>query len=158
MKPYCLIANPNAGKLRKVPMLNGVRGLLDKAGLEHDLKTTDAPGLGITLAMEAVSEGYQGVLAMGGDGTVSEIASGIVESDMTLGIIPVGTMNLFARELGIPDRLEDAVAIIAAGHLRRIEVGSVRGRYFMLCASAGLDAAIVRDVSPRAKRRSVQAV
>ena len=59
MKRYCLIANPNAGKLRKVPLLAGVRTLLDKAGVEHDLKTTDAPGLGITLALEAAPADLQ---------------------------------------------------------------------------------------------------
>jgi YegS/Rv2252/BmrU family lipid kinase len=153
VKPYCLIANPNAGRARKLPLLNAVRALLDKAGLEHDLRTTDAPGLGITLAMEAASAGYKGLLAFGGDGTVSEVASGLVESELSLGIIPAGTMNLFARELGIPSRLEEAVDIVARGHTRRVEVGSVNGRYFLLCASAGLDAAIVRDVKPSSKRR-----
>ena len=153
MKRYCLIANPNAGKMRKVPLLNAVRSLLDKAGLEHDVRTTDAPGLGITLAMEAAAAGYRGVLAFGGDGTVSEVASGIIGSDLTLGIIPAGTMNLFARELGIPRRLEEAVQIIAQGHTRRVEVGKVEGRYFLLGASAGLDAAIVRNVTPGSKRR-----
>jgi diacylglycerol kinase family enzyme len=153
VKRYCLIANPNAGKLRKIPLLNAVRSVLDKAGLEHDLRTTDAPGLGITLALEAASQGYRGIIAFGGDGTVSEVANGIVESDMTLGIVPAGTMNLFARELGIPNRMEDAVDIIARGHTRRVEVGKVAGRYFLLCASAGLDAAIVRDVKPGSKRR-----
>lgn len=152
MKRFCLIANPNAGKMRKVPLLNAVRSLLDKAGLEHDVRTTEAPGLGITLAMEAASAGYQGILAFGGDGTVSEVASGIIGSDLTLGIIPAGTMNLFARELGVPARLEDAVQVVAQGHTRRVEVGKVAGRYFLLCASAGLDAAIVRDVTPRSKR------
>ncbi len=153
MKRYCLIANPNAGKMRKVPLLNAVRSLLDKAGLEHDVRTTDAPGLGITLAMEATAAGYRGILALGGDGTVSEVASGIVGSDLTLGIIPAGTMNLFARELGIPRRLETAVQIVAHGHTRRVEVGKVQGRYFLLGASAGVDAAIVRDVTPGSKRR-----
>jgi YegS/Rv2252/BmrU family lipid kinase len=153
VKRYCLIANPNAGKLRKVPLLNAVSSVLDRAGLEYDLKTTTAPGLGITLAMEAASAGYRGILAFGGDGTVSEVASGVVGSEMTLGIIPAGTMNLFAREMGIPNRLEDAVDIIAQGHTRRVEVGKVGGRYFMLCASAGLDAAIVRNVTPARKRR-----
>jgi YegS/Rv2252/BmrU family lipid kinase len=153
VKRYCLIANPSAGKLRKLPLLNAVSSLLDKAGLEYDLKTTGAPGLGITLATEAAAAGYHGALAFGGDGTVSEVASGVMGSEMTLGIIPAGTMNLFAREMGIPSRLEDAVDIIARGHTRRVEVGKVEGRYFMLCASAGLDAAIVQSVTPARKRR-----
>jgi diacylglycerol kinase (ATP) len=152
-KRYCLIANPNAGRARRIPLLSAVRSLLDRAGLEHDLRISEAPGLAITLAMEATGGNYHGVLAFGGDGTISEVANGIIGSELTLGIIPAGTMNLFAREVGISDRMEEAVGIIAAGRTRRVEVGRVGGRYFLLCASAGLDAAIVRDVKPSAKRR-----
>ena len=153
MKHFCLIANPAAGRTRNLPLLNTLRSLLDRAGLDHDLRVIQAPGLGITLAMDAAAAGYKGVLAYGGDGTLSEVASGVVGADLTLGIIPGGTMNLFASELKIPSRLQAAVDIIAAGDIRRIEVGRVAGRYFLLCAGAGLDAAILRDFKPRAKRR-----
>jgi YegS/Rv2252/BmrU family lipid kinase len=153
MNRFCLIANPAAGRKRKFDLLNALRSLLDKAGLEHDLKVTPAPGLGITLGLDAAAAGYKGVLAFGGDGTVSEVATGIVGSDLTLGIIPAGTMNLFARGLGIPARLQDAVDSIAAGNTRRVEVGRVGGRYFLLCAGAGLDAAILRDVKRGTKGR-----
>jgi len=82
---------------------------------------------------------------------VSEVATGLVGSDLALGIIPAGTMNLFARAMGIPERLQEAVDNIAAGHTRRVEVGRVGGRYFLLCAGAGLDAAILRDVKLNTK-------
>jgi YegS/Rv2252/BmrU family lipid kinase len=153
VKRFCLIANPAAGRNRNLPLLSAARALLDRAGIDHDLRVSEAPGLAITLAMAAVEERYQGVVAYGGDGTVSEVASGIAGSGLSLGILPAGTMNLFARELDLPARLQDAVGVIAAGHTRRVEVGRVSGRTFLLCAGAGLDAAIVRSVSPATKRR-----
>ena len=153
MKRFCLIANPAAGRARNLTLLNTLRSLLDKAGIEHELKVTQAPGLAITVALAAAEEGCEGVLAYGGDGTLSEIASGIVGTGLALGIIPAGTRNLFAKELDLPQRLQGAVDVIAAGHTRKIEVGQVGGRYFLLCAGAGVDAALVRDVKPRTKRR-----
>lgn len=153
MNRYCLIANPAAGRTRNLPLLNALRSMLDRAGLDHDLMVVQAPGFGITLAMDVAESGYKGILAYGGDGTVSEVASGVVGSDLTLGVIPGGTLNLFAAEIGVPARLQEAVDVIAAGFTRRVEVGKVAGRYFLLCAGAGLDAAILRDVRPRLKRR-----
>ena len=153
MTRFCLIANPAARRTGNLSLLNTLRSLLDKAGIDHTLKVSEAPGFGITLAMAAAEEGYQGILAYGGDGTISEVASGIVGTGLTLGIIPGGTMNLFARELGLPARLQGAVDVVTAGNTRKVEVGRVAGRYFLLCAGAGIDAAIVRDLKPRTKRR-----
>jgi len=151
---FCLIANPAAGRTQQLSLLNTLRVMLDRAGLSHELKVSQAPGLAITLAMEAAQAGYEGVLAYGGDGTLSEVASGIAGTGLALGIIPGGTMNLFAAELGIPARLQQAVNLIAQGHTRKVEVGRVAGRTFLLCCGAGLDAAIVRDCGLRAKRRA----
>ncbi|MGD8374651.1 MAG: diacylglycerol kinase family lipid kinase [Acidobacteriota bacterium] len=154
MKRFCLIANPAAGRTRHFTLLNTVRTLLDRAGLDHDLQVTQAPGLGITLSMAAAESGYAGVIAYGGDGTVSEVASGVVGTGLNLGVIPGGTMNLFAQELGLPSRLEEAVRIVAAGRTRKVEVGKVAGRYFILCAGAGVDAAVVRTL-PRSVKKKI---
>ena len=93
MKRFCLIANPAAGKARDLSLLNTLRSLLDKAGVEHELKVTQAPGLAITLAMAAADEGYESIVAYGGDGTLSEVASGMVGTGLKLGVIPAGTMT-----------------------------------------------------------------
>jgi len=153
VKRFCLIANPAAGRTKHFTLLNTLRTLLDRNGLDHDLQVTQAPGLGITVAMAAAEAGYAGVIAYGGDGTVSEVASGVVETGLTMGVVPGGTMNLFAQELGVPSRLEQAVQIIAAGRTRKVEVGRVGGRYFILCAGAGIDAAVVRTLPRTVKKK-----
>jgi YegS/Rv2252/BmrU family lipid kinase len=93
------------------------------------------------------------VVIGGGDGTLSAAVAGIVETGLPLGILPLGTANNVARTLEIPTDIDEACAIIAAGHTRRIDLGSVNGVYFFTTASLGLSVAITRQLDPAAKRR-----
>ena len=93
------------------------------------------------------------VVIGGGDGTLSAAVAGIVETGLPLGILPLGTANNVARTLEIPTDLDEACAIIAAGHTRRIDLGSVNGVYFFTTASLGLSVAITRQLDPATKRR-----
>ena len=88
----------------------------------------------------------------GGDGTLSAAVGGIVDTGLPLGILPLGTANNVARTLEIPN-LDEACAIIAAGHTRRIDLGTVNGTWFFTTASLGLSVAITRKLDPAAKRR-----
>ncbi len=86
------------------------------------MRATTGPGDARAVAEAGVSEGFTTIVAAGGDGTVNEVVNGIAGSDVALGILPVGTMNVFAAELGMPGDLEEAWAIIQAGRTRRVDL------------------------------------
>ncbi len=83
------------------------------------------------------------VVAAGGDGTVNGVVTGMLESSAALGVLPLGTLNHFARDLQIPSDLREAIAVVAAGHLRRVDVGEVNGRFFVNNSSIGIYPSIV---------------
>src|SRR5215212_7448519 len=89
------------------------------------------------LAADAVRGPYKAILAAGGDGTVSTIAAAIVDSDKALGVLPLGTLNHFARDLKIPFDLEAAVQTIVVGHTTEVDVAEVNGRIFLNNSSLG---------------------
>lgn len=104
--------------------------------------TTQERGAAL-IAREAIAEGVEVVLVGGGDGTVSEVARELVHTPATLGILPIGTFNNIARSIGVLGELPVATTIIAAGHVREIDVGLANDtHYFFEAAGAGLDAAL----------------
>lgn len=103
---------------------------------------------------EALANGARRVLVGGGDGTVSLAASRLLGRDVTLGVVPLGTGNDFARSLGIPDSVEAAVDVIAQGFTAKVDVGLVNGRPFLNAASMGLATAIARRLTKRLKQRA----
>jgi YegS/Rv2252/BmrU family lipid kinase len=113
--------------------------------------TRDA-GHATELAREAVAAGADLVLAVGGDGTVNEVAQGLLGSSAALGIVPVGSGNGLARALRIPLRPEPALAALEAGVRRRMDVGFVNGRPFLNVAGAGFDAVVGHSFHERGKR------
>lgn len=100
-------------------------------------------------AADAVRRGEPVVVAAGGDGTISTVAAALVGTSTALGVLPLGTLNHFAKDLRIPPALEEAVAVIVAGHRHAIDVGEVNGRPFINNASLG---AYPRIVSERDRR------
>lgn len=126
-----LIYNPRAGAKRKLLnnkdsfALEDLISLLKQYQIEVDYFPTRRPGHATELAASASGEGYNAVIAAGGDGTVSEVANGLINTDIPLGIIPLGTFMNIARMLSIPTDLEKAVAIIKIGRTRKIDVGKI---------------------------------
>jgi diacylglycerol kinase (ATP) len=100
--------------------------------------TPDDPGGG--LARQAAKEGVDLVIAAGGDGTIHAVASGLIETRSTLGIIAMGTMNNLAHSLGIPDTIEAACAIIGRGETKLIDIGKINNHVFLEVAGIGLEA------------------
>ena len=90
-----------------------------------------------TRAAREAARAHDAVVAAGGDGTVSSVAAGLVGGDTPLGVLPFGTLNHFAKDLGVPPELEGAAAVIAAGNVRRVDVGEVNGRTFVNNSSIG---------------------
>src|SRR5246127_302291 len=120
---------------------------------------TEARDHATELCREAARDGYDVVVAFGGDGTVNEAANGLVGSDPPLCCLPGGRTNVYCRMLGIPtdvvDATEHLLGLAHDWHPRRVDVGRVNDRYFLFSAGAGLDASVVQrvDAHPRLKAR-----
>jgi len=108
----------------------------------------------VSVVREAVAKGCNLVAAAGGDGTVSDVAEGLVGSNVPMGIVPVGTANVFARELGLPLTLDEACALLAGQHaISSVDAMKARDKYFVLQIGIGLDSLMIRDTEREAKRR-----
>ena len=116
------------------------------------IKTTEGPGDAEAQAERAVEQGYTTIVAAGGDGTVNEVVNGIGTSPVSLGILPLGTVNVFALELGIPLNLEKAWKVIHAKKTRAVDLASANDHYFVQMAGIGLDAQVVKETSRATKR------
>jgi diacylglycerol kinase (ATP) len=115
--------------------------------------TTTAPGEAETLARHAVQEGFEKIIAAGGDGTIHEVVNGLANSTATLGLLPIGTVNVFAMELGLPsNNLDLCWDIIQGDHTRLVDLPSANEKYFVQLAGVGLDAQVVKETSARLKR------
>ena len=151
MRSCVIISNPDAGR-RPTPSLPRIVEALARRGISATARVTAGPGDATRLAGEAVRAGAELILVHGGDGTVNEALQPLVGGPTPLAVWPGGTANVLARELGLPRDLEPLAETVAAGRLRRVSVGRAGERYFLLMAGVGLDAALVRAVSPRLKR------
>jgi diacylglycerol kinase (ATP) len=140
------------------PAANSDRALRARARVEalahaYTVCTTSAPGEAEVLARHAVKEGYDRVVAAGGDGTIHEVVNGLAGTDTTLGLLPIGTVNVFAMELGLPsNNLDLCWNIIEGDNTRLIDLPSANDRYFVQLAGVGLDAQVVQETSATLKR------
>jgi diacylglycerol kinase family enzyme len=113
-----------------------------------DVQIVTAEGGDIAeMVREAVRAGAKMVVAGGGDGTVNSAVNGLAQTDAALAVLPLGTLNHFAKDLGIPLALEEALATALEGEVRRVDVGEVNGRLFVNNSSIGLYPQIVRERS-----------
>src|SRR5579884_2628940 len=149
-----IIANPVSGFfLHHAHRFSETLFFLRKHGWHVELWYTEAPGDGQRLAQKAVEQGADVVIAAGGDGTINEIIQALVGSETALGILPTGTVNVWAREMGIPLNTAQAQKILLEGKTRRIDLGQVNGRYFLLMVGIGLDGEVTQAVERRALKR-----
>jgi YegS/Rv2252/BmrU family lipid kinase len=159
-----LIYNPNSGQYspRRLRAVEEVLAVLRAAGVEADAFETIEPGSGIDCAREAVQAGYDAVIACGGDGTVHEVMQSLVGTNVALGVIPLGTANALANDLGLlaspakaAKKLLAATAVrIPAGRIRfRAPNGEEASRYFIVAAGVGADALLMARLDSRLKRR-----
>ena len=123
-------------------------------GLGYDVEKRETAGVGdaARLAREAVKDGLDLVCVIGGDGTVNETINGLAGADVPLAIVPTGTVNVLAMELGIPLEPPDAVKLLAVGTMSWIDLGLAGDRYFGLMAGVGMDAAVVASLNPIMKK------
>ncbi len=142
-KQVVFIINPIFGINRRPSrIIRWIEDIWQPSGMAYEILKTGHRGHGTKLAREAVARGADLVVAVGGDGTINEIGRGLLGSDATLGVVPAGSGNGFARNMKIP--LEQKTAIEALLHPRvmRLDVGKINDYYFFNVAGAGLDAII----------------
>jgi diacylglycerol kinase (ATP) len=150
-----IVFNPVAGR-RRATLLWRVLDVLVANGVRLDLVETHRPGHAETLAREAVSGGEPMVVAAGGDGTIAEVANGLMGSTARLGVIPLGTANVLAHELALPFAPRAVAAALAFGRTRPLWPGLARGadgaRLFVQMLGVGFDAHVVHHLSLPLKR------
>ena len=154
-----LIYNPLAGPSELMDTLQQVAAMWRSAGWEVAVRSTHYAGHARRLARAAARDGEHLVFAAGGDGTLSEVADGLVDSDTILAPLPAGTGNSLAKELHMPRpsplnsyRLMEAAGSLAAGTVHRIDVGAgSQGHHWLLWAGVGVDSYLVDNMEPRSK-------
>ncbi len=146
-----LLYNPNA--TTTTPAVTDVIARALAAELKLDVEATKRRNHAGYLAAGAVHEGYETVVALGGDGTVNEVMQGVAGTDVRLAIIPGGSTNVWARTLGLPNDAVAATAAVLASlrrrEERRVNLGTANGRWFGFTAGYGYDAEVVRFVERR---------
>jgi len=179
-----LVYNPSGGQVVVRHELDNVVAFLSRHGWSVTLRETSRPLEAIELARQAVDRGAQVVIAAGGDGTINEVANGLVNTDTALGVLPVGTTNSWALQMRIPalnpllpgtqavkmiaalqERvarpllanyyrkvLLDAARVLVEGRTVAVDMGELSGRYFLMWAGIGFDAAIAQSIPSKEKR------
>jgi len=164
MRRVALIYNPASGQYssRRKAAVGEIKAVLREAGVASEAFETGAPGSATTIAREAVKEGYDTVLACGGDGTVHEAVQSLVGTDVALGVVPLGTANALAADLGLiasPRKvarilLNSVPAQVSVGRIHYADAaGNPGSRYFVVAAGVGADALLMSRLDTRLKRR-----
>lgn len=149
-----VILNPAAGQGDSRRVRRQIGGAFSVRGASFDIVETAASGDAERLAREAVDAGYRAVAVCGGDGTIAEVVTGLAGSGVPFGIIPIGTANLVAANLGLPPSIEKSVEVIVNGRSSPMDVGQLDdGRHFALIAGAGWDAEVMRTATRELKDR-----
>jgi diacylglycerol kinase (ATP) len=152
-KRVMAIVNPAAGQDQ--PILKTLNAIFKKNNVDWDISITKVAGDGQRLAREAVQAGVDLVVVNGGDGTVMECAAGLIGSNVPMVILPGGTANVMARELGLPFNLIEALSLAVNPEtvIHSVDMGQVGEHYFLLRAGMGFEAAMVEGADRELKDR-----
>ena len=149
------IFNPCSGHNRRRPWFAAeIRDFISSRALDADLRTTDAPGHATELAREAVAAGCEQVVAVGGDGTMNEVAQALLHTPAALALVPCGSGNGLALHLGLPLSPLGALSLIAGtrGRVAALDTGAADGKPFFNAMGLGLDADVSRRFNGLVKR------
>lgn len=148
---YRIVVNPAAGRGRSLKIWQGLEPLARQLGLEYSVHITTGPGDATIQARAAADQGYDAVVAMGGDGTIAEVVNAIAGGETPLGVIPAGTGNDYVRSAALPQDPGRALRALVAPRRRRLDVGRVNGRFFVNVGGAGFDAEVAHFSNTKAK-------
>ena len=150
MTETIVILNPTAGSPEHV---RSWQERVESLAGDCPVRVTSHPGEAEELAQRAIDEGFTRIVAAGGDGTVNQVANGLADRKAALGVLPMGSVNVFAMELGLPlHNLRRCWDIIEDTNIRQIDLPIANGRYFVQLAGVGLDAQVVKETSLAFKR------
>jgi YegS/Rv2252/BmrU family lipid kinase len=149
-----IIFNPIAGQAASYEQdIQAASDVWRAQGWAVEIRPTAGPGDGTRIARAAALAGYDVVVAAGGDGTVNEVINGLAGTQTALAVLPIGTVNVWVRELGLPLQPRAAAQAFLDAQVRVIDLGKAGERYFLLMAGVGFDAAVTAEVRAHEKRR-----
>ena len=149
MSSTLVILNPAADSERALRK----RGQVESLARDCVVCATTRTGEAELMARRGVEEGFEKIVAAGGDGTINEVVNGLADTGVTLGLLPIGTMNVFATELGLPIHdLEFCWRIITGDSTRSVDLPKANQKFFVQLAGVGLDAQVVKETSSQLKR------
>ncbi|HLO60646.1 MAG TPA: diacylglycerol kinase family protein [Bacteroidales bacterium] len=147
---FVFIINPVAGTKQKNTISDAIKKAF--AHCDYEIIYTQYQGHAFEIATEKIRNGIINIIAVGGDGTINEVASALVKTPARLGIIPVGSGNGLARHLKIPVIVAEAIKVIANPRIKVIDVGRVNGHYFFCTCGTGFDASVGKQFANEGKR------
>lgn len=150
-KRLLIIRNPVAGQRRGADYARAMR-VFEEARCSLTVAETTARGDAVRIARDADAKAFDAVVAAGGDGTINEVVNGLAGRSLPLGLIPLGTANVLAHEVGIGPDADRAATVILTGRRQPIALANAGGHYCCLMASAGYDARAITRVRPALKR------
>ena len=157
MHEALIIFNPAAGRLSARPFIGGLIRSLEHAGWRAQAEATQSGAHAVELAKQAAGR-HEAVFAIGGDGTIGQVAGGLAGSETVLGVLPGGTQNVWGRELNLPvfswrnwSALKENIALLVNSPVHSIDMGSCNGSPFLMWAGLGLDAITVHAVGERVR-------
>ena len=148
-----LIHNPRAGQRDHRKEVAAAASRLAAANWDLDVVTSDSTIELQQAVQDAVAAGVEVVIAAGGDGTLNVAIQSLANRSAILGVLPIGTTNVWAREVGIPLDARRATDLLLTSEVARADLGVANGRYFLFVAGVGFDASVTRNIDPAAKRR-----
>ena len=145
---YYIIFNPTAGAGRSIKTLQKIEQHFKDCNKDYLVAETQYKFHAVTLAKEAIEKGYTGIISVGGDGTLLEIAQVLHGTNETLGVIPAGTGNDFRQAIGVPKDPVAALDIIFAGHSKSVDIGLLNGeKCFINVAGTGFDVDVIKNTN-----------
>lgn len=151
-KRILFVTNPFSGAKSKDHLRQTIETYLNHAVFEYDIQYTEYPSHATTIASDAASNGLFAVIAVGGDGTINEVAKGLVHTKTALGIVPFGSGNGFSYHLGIKRDIVAAIQVLNEAHAAPIDTGSANDHFFVNIAGLGLDATVAYKTKLNTKR------
>lgn len=153
MKNIHFIVNPLAGRGNHSISQKFLEDFFDKKEYAVTIKSSDYKKHAKTLTLSSIAEGATIIVACGGDGTINEVASCLVHTDIVLGIIPLGSGNGLASNLKIPKNIEPAIALIKTARVKKIDVGRINEHYFFSNTGIGIDAQVIKHYENSNQRK-----